>query len=208
ALDPEDLKSLILTGEVQYLTTEHVALYELIFNRFIASQMRPVRVREKLVKVRALDKEQDLSLRVEILLDGWNRLVSLDIAPDVSGIIDVTSSKRLKIVPEAFPYTQGELVLEMKEKGIGRPSTYASIIEKLFEREYIVERKGYIFPTELGKRVYRFLTSMEKIKEFLSEDFTRELESLMDKVEEGKVDFQEVLLDIYEKLEDIKRMFN
>ncbi len=208
ALDPEDLKSLILTGEVQYLTTEHVALYELIFNRFIASQMRPVRVREKLVKVRALDKEQDLSLRVEILLDGWNRLVPLDIAPDVRGIIDVTSSKRLKIVPEAFPYTQGELVLEMKEKGIGRPSTYASIIEKLFEREYIVERKGYIFPTELGKRVYRFLTSKEKIKEFLSEDFTRELESLMDKVEEGKVDFQEVLLDIYEKLEDIKRMFN
>jgi reverse gyrase len=89
-------------------------------------------------------------------------------------------------MPKAFPFTHGELVFRMKERGIGRPSTYATIIDKLLERKYVIEKKGLIFPTSMGIKVYQYLNSLEQVREFLSEEFTRKLEELMDKVEIGK----------------------
>ncbi len=205
ALDPEDLKSLVFSGETEYLNYDHLALYEMIFKRFIASEMRPLKVREQHVEVKALNLKQEIKLKVEVLEDGWNKVIPLHLDPEPPSSINVTRTKRFRTVPEAYPYTQGELVSEMKEKGIGRPSTYATIIEKLFERSYVVERNGFLLPTHLGKRVYAFLNSKEKIRAFVSEEFTRILEKLMDEVEEGKKDHQEILLDILDKMREIRK---
>ncbi len=88
----------------------------------------------------------------------------------------------------------------MKRRGIGRPSTYASTVEKLLERGYVIERNGFLIPTKLGKEIYEFLKRQEKILPFVSEEFTRRLEELMDGVEEGREDYRRVLMTLYEDI--------
>jgi len=116
----------------------------------------------------------------------------------------VKDRKTLKVQPKAYLYTHGELVQEMKSKGIGRPSTYATIIAKLIERGYVIEKNGFLIPTNLGKKVYEFLSSEESIKKFLSEEWTKELEALMDLVEEGKEDYVKILRELYDQILAVK----
>ena len=84
----------------------------------------------------------------------------------------------------------------MKSKGIGRPSTYAITIEKLLERKYIVEKNGYLFATPLGFRVLKIVETLE-YKEFVSEEFTAKLESIMDEIESGTRDYKEELIKLF-----------
>ncbi len=199
-MDWEELRSVALSGQIQDITKDHIALYELIFRRFIASQMKPARLRVKKVKVLALDRDLTLSLRTEILEEGFGLVHPIELQPDLEGSVDVSNLKELKEVPRAYLFTQGTLVQEMKKKGIGRPSTYASTVEKLLERGYIVEKNGVLLPTKLGKEVYNFLRKQEKILPFVSEKFTRKLEELMDSVEEGKEDYKNILKALYEDI--------
>jgi len=91
-------------------------------------------------------------------------------------------------------YTQGELVKEMKEKGIGRPSTYSIIISRLLERKYVIEKKSRLIPTKLGIEVYNFLKQSKELSYLVSEEFTRELEHKMDIISEKEgEDYKEVL---------------
>ena len=196
-MDTEELKALVLSGQIENLTREHIMLYDLIFRRFMASQTRPVKVKTLEVLVKAGELEQKHTLTVQILEDGWNRFLYLETHPHIEGIVSVENSKELRSLPKAFLYTQGELVQEMKRRGIGRPSTYATIVEKLLERGYVIERGGFLIPTKLGKSAYEYLSKREGIREFVSEEFTRKLESLMDLVEEGNADYQDILKDLY-----------
>ena len=93
----------------------------------------------------------------------------------------------------------------MKRRGIGRPSTYASIVEKLIERGYVIENNGFLIPTKLGKEVYSYLQSRKEVHEFLKEEFTRRLEELMDKVEEGKEDYADILNDLYRSIIELDK---
>ncbi len=175
-------------------------LYDLIFKRFMASQTRAVKVKILEVLLKAQHFEHMHTLTTEILEDGWNKFLYLEVHPHLEGLIDVKNKKELKELPKAFLYTHGELVGEMKRKGIGRPSTYAAIVEKLLERGYIIERKGFLIPTKLGKEAYEYLSQKEVIKDFLSEDFTRELEDLMDLVEQGSADYENILKNLYRSI--------
>ncbi|MDI6851902.1 MAG: reverse gyrase [bacterium] len=205
AIEVEDLRSLILSGQYETLSFDHLRLYELIFNRFIASQMRPIKVKVKVAEVKALDRKVEKTLVTEVLEDGWNKVQPLELHPDIYGKVDVQNAKTMKMLPKAYPFTHGELVFTMKERGIGRPSTYATIIAKLIERRYVVEKGGYLFPTPMGKRVYYFLNSLEGVKKFLSEEFTRVLEELMDQVEVGKKEYREILIDLYREIRSERR---
>jgi reverse gyrase len=100
------------------------------------------------------------------------------------------------------PYTQGELIATMKARGIGRPSTYATIIDKLFKRGYVVERGQRLIPTKRGVMVHEFL--MANYSSFLGEERTRILERKMDAVERGEKDYQEVLGELYEEMRAIR----
>jgi len=194
---PEDFESLILSKQIEGLNYNHLRLYKMIFNRFIASQMIPVKVKVAEINVKALNYEVKEKLKTEILENGWNLALPLETKPVVEGKINVENYKNLKEKPKVYLYTHGELVKDMKEKGIGRPSTYATIIAKLIERGYVIEKKGFLIPTKLGKTVYNFLNSKPEIKEFLSEEFTRQLEEIMDKIEEGKEDYEKILRKLY-----------
>jgi reverse gyrase len=104
-----------------------------------------------------------------------------------------------------YPYTQGEVVNEMKKRGIGRPSTYAVIVNKLLSRNYVVSmgKAGFLKPTELGEEVYHYLST--NFKDLVSEERTRELEKKMDAVSEGKTDYIEILKDLYEEISRIAK---
>ncbi len=200
ALDPEELRSVVLSGQVQDLGRDHISLYDLIFRRFMASQMRPVKVKVRDVRVKALGRYQEVRLRTRVLEEGFTRLYQIDLHPDLEGKVNVSDLKQFKELPGAYLFTQGSLVQEMKRRGIGRPSTYASTVEKLLERGYVVERNGFLLPTKLGKEVYEFLKRQEKIIPFVSEEFTRRLEELMDGIEEGKEDYRDVLDSLYKDI--------
>ncbi|WP_353684667.1 reverse gyrase [Thermodesulfovibrio sp. 3907-1M] len=200
AIEPEELSSMLITGQIEGLSKEHLLLYEMIFRRFIASQMRPVKSKYREILIKALDKQQKINLRTEIIEDGWNRILKIETYPAEEGIFNIENTKQIKQQPKVYLYTYSELVAKMKEKGIGRPSTYASIVEKLLDRKYIFESKGFLIPTELGKTVYFYLNQKEEIKSFLSEEFTEQLESFMDKVEEGIIDYEKLLHDLYKKI--------
>ncbi len=200
-ITPEEFNSVIISSNTNEINKKHFLIYKLIFDRFIASQMKQVKVKEANVKIKALDKEKKINFNIAIIENGWNLIYPIEIHPLITGKVKIIDRKKLKIQPKAYLYTQGELVNEMKVKGIGRPSTYATIIEKLFMRNYIKEKNGFIFPTPLGKKVFEFLNNHEKIKKFISEDFTRELEKLMDEVEEAKIDYEVLLKDLFKKIQ-------
>ncbi|MGB9711403.1 MAG: reverse gyrase [Thermodesulfovibrio sp.] len=200
SIEPEELNSMLITGQIEGLSKEHLLLYEMIFKRFIASQMKPVKSKYSEMLIKALNKEQKINLRTEIIEDGWNRILKIETYPEIKGIFNVENTKQFKQQPKVYPYTYSELVAKMKEKGIGRPSTYASIVEKLVERKYVIDSKGFLIPTELGKAVYSYLNNREKIKNFVSEDFTQQLEAFMDKVEEGMIDYKTILYDLYRQI--------
>jgi len=90
----------------------------------------------------------------------------------------------------------------MKERGIGRPSTYATIISKLLDRRYVISVKNKLIATKKGMNVYEYLRS--KFEKYVSEELTRELEKKMDLIEENKVDYTDVLKEIYEESIAIK----
>ncbi len=203
-LDPEELRSMMLGGQIEGITRDHILLYELIFKRFISSQMRPVKVKKKRLSIKAGGIEREETVTAEIIERGFDLINPVETAPAKEGTIEIRE-KEIRQVPKAFLYTQGSLVEEMKKRGIGRPSTYATIVTKLFDRGYIIERKGFLIPTKLGKEVYEYLKKREDIIPFVSEEFTRQLEEVMDHIEEGKEDYQEVLKDIYNHIVKMER---
>ena len=196
-MDGEELRSVILSGQYQDLGRDHISLYNLIFNRFIASQMKDCKVSARRILIRAGDQSMERTIRTSVIEDGFNLIWPVDLQPSIEGRINVEDRKTIAELPGAYLFTQGSLIQEMKRRGIGRPSTYASTVEKLLERGYVIQRNGFLIPTKLGKEVYEFLKKQEKIMPFVSEEFTRVLEEYMDQVEEGKRDYRMILKSLF-----------
>ena len=205
-VDTGRLMQLIRDGIIQLprnLTRNHYRLYDMIFRRFMTSQMVPAKVLYERAKINAKVGKVELEGYVEIIEDGWTRLRS----PPMRQLPKLEPGARLRVVeskkwkaPKVSLYTQGDIIALMKERGIGRPSTYAKIVETLLRRGYVVETKGRkkLVPTEKGIKVYHYLVS--KYRELVSEERTRELEEIMDAIAEGKADYQEVLNGLYSEI--------
>jgi len=185
------------------LTRDHFRLYDMIFKRFMASQMKAAKVLYEKVVINAKVAKTEIEGYIEIIFDGWTKLR----APPLRQLPKLEKEQGLKVIevkkwraPKVPLYTQGDLIALMKERKIGRPSTYAKIVKTLLDRHYVIETKGRkkLVPTELGTKVYHYLIS--KYKELVSEERTRQLEELMDLVEENKADYQEVLNNMYAEI--------
>ncbi len=202
-LDVEGLKTMLtVSGTSVSFTENHFRVYDLIFRRFIASQMIPVVVKEAVLLLKLLPEEieKEETVTVKIVKDGWNLVlpvkvdfISLPLKEGESFYFDVLSYARRK-VPKVYPFTQGELVEEMRKRGIGRPSTYAKIVQTLLDRGYVREKGNFLYPTGLGMKVYAYLS--RHFPDYTSEEFTRRIEELMDKVESGEVDYQNILREL------------
>jgi len=200
-IDSKRLNQLIKMGIYRFpkkLTQEHLNLYNLIFNRFIASQMTEAKF--KVQKLKAVNEKASIDLEIpfSLIKEGFTKLLNVKLSsyikPGKYKVKRITTRK----VPLAYPYTEGELVKEMRERGIGRPSTYAKIIETLKKENYVVERKNLLFPTKLGVLVYNYLS--KRFQNVVSEELTRRLEDIIEEVKKGKLNYLKVLKEIREEV--------
>jgi len=205
AIDPFKLRDLVFSGRLRFakvLSREHFMLYELIFKRFIASQMREIEVKYQTVEVEIFKNKTDLELPIEILKEGFNRLIPFGVKKRVEDGLYSIIFVKLKKVPKAWPFTQGEVVSLMKERKIGRPSTYSKIVQVLLERRYVTEKKNRLMNTKLGFKIFTFL--IKNYEAYISEEVTRKLEELMKEIEDGKKNYMDVLNDLYKEITILK----
>lgn len=204
AIDKRTLQRLLQEGVIQTeeLTLRHLALYDLIFRRFMASQCKKYKVKVAKYKIKFDGKE----IEEERILEAEGKAIEL-----YKWCVSIKKplpegKRRVKAEVRALPlvplYSQADVLQLMKERGIGRPSTYATLLQKLFLREYIRERYGKLVPTFRGIRVFNFLS--RRYSKFVSEERTRLLEEKMDKIEQGKLNFEETLKELYQEVKSIR----
>ncbi len=222
-MNVDTLRNLINEGiiePVRRLTRAHYLVYDLIFRRFMASQAKPARVRRVKVsiEVTVINKKgrefslpkMDMEVYTDVIFDGFSRFYRyFSVKPEPREGVRVFSEGEFS-TKEWYReplHTQASLVKMMKEREIGRPSTYAKIINTLFERGYVAYanlrgaeggRSRGIVPLRLGVEVYRYL--QERYSELVSESTTRKLEREMRNIEEGRTPYEELLNRIYEEL--------
>ncbi len=199
----ETLQRLIQEGVIQVegITWRHLALYDLIFRRFMASQCRPYRIKvaRYLIRYNGKEIEEERILHAEgkaVELYRWCVWIKRELP-----IGNIRVKAEVRTVPKAPLFTQSDIVQLMKERGIGRPSTYATIVDRLFIRNYVIEKNGRVIPTKRGIEVYRYLAS--NYGNFVSEERTRLLEEKMDAIERGELDYYKALQELYEEIKQI-----
>ncbi len=191
----------------QYLTKEQMKLYTLIWQRFIATQMIPVKLLSTSVKINA-GKAEFVSSGAQIMEEGFLKAyphyniplgekIHLDYAKnDVLEHSPLEKTQHFTTPPAR--YTEASLIKELEAKGIGRPSTYATIIETLRKRKYVTMEKKAFLPTQLGSDVNRFL--VDKFDYLFNVQFTAEMETKLDEVEYSNIAWNEVVQEYYDQL--------
>lgn len=200
-IDPDRLWELIREGIIQPvrpLTRAHMMIYELIFRRFIASQMISAIIKKQKLRVKMDSFETVVDRPIGVIRDGFLEIYRIITSenPIIPGKYKITMAE-----PRNPPLARFHDVIKwMKEQGIGRPSTYAKIVQTLLDRKYVAVtgRVKALMPTQRGIEVYKFLTKF--YGDVVSVDTTRELEEKMKLVEEGKEDYQSILGRIYDEL--------
>jgi len=207
AVDAERLEHLLSLRILRFpktLTHDHFHLYDLIFKRFIASQMKEVRLLYQRFKVLIDGNETAVENPVNIVSEGFNKVLPIKVTSPVKEGEYELKFARLLYLPLARPYSQGEVISLMREKGVGRPSTYAKIVSTLLERKYVVEKKNRLISTFLGYKVYTYLN--QNFKQYISDETTKRLETLMDLVEQGKADYNEILKNLHQEIMEIRKI--
>ncbi len=205
---PEDIK--------QYLTKEQFVLYTLIWTRFISSQMAPAQLEQTTFIIGLM--EQGAGVRGEgtelrasgtvIRFPGFMALYTEskeDIGEEEGGILPALKEGEKLNLLELQPkqhftqppprYSEATLVKALEEKGIGRPSTYATILSTIQDRKYVHKLDGKFAPTELGTVVNDLL--VDKFSDVLEIGFTAKMEDKLDHIEEGKMKWVKVVKDFY-----------
>lgn len=194
----------------RFLDQDQLRLYELIWKRTIACQMESAVLDQVAADLIAKDKSaQARATGSTILFDGFLKLYLEgrdDAEDDESGMLPPLaqgeSVKRLDTKPEQHftqpppRYTEASLVKKLEELGIGRPSTYASIIQVLQDRSYVkLEQKRFI-PEDRGRLVTTFLSAF--FDRYVEYGFTADLENQLDDISEGRIDWRAVLRQFWE----------
>ena len=187
------------------MTDEQKRLYRLIWERAVSSQMTDAKLLKTKIEATVVGKDipNFSATGSRILFPGW-----LSVDTDARGedveLPRVTEGEKIKclniesIAKETQPpsrYTEAGLVKELEARGIGRPSTYASIMRTLEEREYVSKEGRTLFPTDTGEVVSNFLE--EYFPQYISDTFTAEMEDELDDIAIGKREYLKTLKDFY-----------
>jgi len=209
-IDAEGLKRGILDGTLRVqtnLTPRHFELYDMIFRRFIASQSRPSKLEIATLRIESPDGDVDeKEIAVREVVEG---AASFSKPSLISELESKISDRKLKVIDSGIKiyrssltplHSEGNLIKLMKERGIGRPSTYAKIIDSLRRHGYIVisKKRSFVVPTSIGMEVHDYLVS--NYPDLVIEEATRELEKRMDAIEEGRDSYEKIISELYEKL--------
>jgi DNA topoisomerase I len=191
----------------QYLTPEQFKLYELIYWRFIASQMNPARFSVSTADITAgkcLFGATGSTLLFDGFLAVYNRDNDEEKEKEKKQIPALEQGETLRLrslepsqhfTKPPARYSDSSLVKALEEEGIGRPSTYAPIIYTLILRDYMRRESGYFHPTELGFKVCDLL--VEYFPKIMDVKFTALMEDELDEIEEGKEKRLKVLAEFY-----------
>ncbi len=194
-------------------TPEEKNLYSLIWARTIASQMKDARtMRTKILANTTSKSIPDFQANgSRTIFAGWLLADPGARGPDIE-LPKVARGDRLELVNisalEKFTeppsrYSEAGLVKELEKRGIGRPSTYASIIKTLEDREYVTKENRNLRPTDTGEVVSGFLE--DNFGEYVSDTFTAEMEDKLDFIAEGKIGYEKTLSDFYKPfVRDVK----
>lgn len=198
----------------QYLTKDQYLLYTLIWKRFIASQMADAILQNTMVDISA-GKAIFRATGTVVVFNGFTTLYDIEEAKkkdnDKRGDILPPSLKKnsvlelIKLEPKQHftqpppRYTEATLIKALEENGIGRPSTYATILGNIRQRDYVRLEKGRFRPTELGFLVTELL--VENFPDILNVDFTAHMEESLDMIESGKRKWVDVLREFYSSFE-------
>ncbi|MCA3508102.1 MAG: type I DNA topoisomerase [Rhodobacter sp.] len=179
-------------------------LYDLIWKRTIASQMSAARMERTTVDVASADAQVELRATGQVVLfDGFLKVYEegRDDEGEDEGrlpqILQGEPAEKRGITPEQHftqpppRYTEATLVKRMEELGIGRPSTYASILTTIQDRDYVRKDKNRLIPEDKGRLVTAFLSNY--FRKYVEYDFTADLEGQLDDVSAGERDYKEVL---------------
>jgi DNA topoisomerase-1 len=196
-----------------YLEKDELALYRLIWQRFVASQMMPAIFDQTTIDISAGDKYTFRATGSVIKFDGFLAVYEEgkdekdeDDDERAAKLPKVEKGEGLKLnsltpnqhFTEPPPrYTEATLVKALEEKGIGRPSTYASIMSVIQDREYVEKTEGRFRPTELGMIVNDLL--VESFAELFNVQYTARMEEELDEVEDGKLTWTAALKEFYDK---------
>ena len=200
ALDPERVRG--------SLTSDQYRLYKLIWSRFLASQMA-----NAIFDTVAIDTEcaghvfrsTHQSLRfagfIAVYEEGkddeeeatGSALPDLQVG-EKANAVDIKKEQHFTQPPAR--YTEATLVKAMEEKGVGRPSTYASIVSTIQDREYVIKQDKRLAPTALGEVVTGMM--LEHFKDIIDVEFTANMESRLDAVEEGKQPWKNLMAEFYQ----------
>ena len=205
------------------LTSDQFKLYSLIWDRFLATQMAPAKL--DTLSVEASCGEHVFRTSGETITFKGFLVLYADVAEDKKDDDEENSKARLPALEEGIElknldvsgiqkfttppqhFTEATLIKALEEYGIGRPSTYAPTISTILDRQYIEKEGRSLLITELGKLVTNMLS--ENFSEIVDVSFTADMESNLDKVEEGSVKWEKVLSDFYpEFAEQVKSAQN
>lgn len=219
-------------------THDQQALYELIWKRAVSSQMTDANIKRTKIlsnikgsggKMNAEGKEGALGQVIpdfsvngsRVIFDGWLKVDvgarGEDIEVPKLSLHDALTVKEIAIeAKQTQPpsrYSEAGLIKELEKRGIGRPSTYASIMKTIIDRGYTLKEGRTLIPTDTGDVVSSFLE--EHFAEYIGDDFTSDMENKLDAIAEGKAQYKKVLTDFYkpfhkavEAKESIKKLTN
>ena len=190
----------------KFLDKDQLKLYTLIWERFLISQLAPMKY-EQFELLCSKDGIQFRGVLNKILFDGYYKLFKDEEDIPLGDFPNIQKDDKLKLVKlnikEDFTkpparLTESSLIKKLESDGIGRPSTYAAIINTLKDREYVTLKGKSFVPTELGYEVERVLD--ENFKNFMNVKFTADMENKLDDIAEGKEKWQEILKNFYTEL--------
>lgn len=188
----------------RHLSDDQFALYDLIWKRFVSCQMAPAVFENKKIEITAGQYQFGVSGSTLVFpgcLSLYRTSEDEDGKQDLSpyGESDLLEMREVRptqhFTKPPARYSEASLVKALEEDGIGRPSTYASIIQTLVFRNYVTRDRGYFTPTQLGFIVCDILVS--SFPKVLDVTFTAQMEESLDLVEEGQLDYVKLLKDFY-----------
>ncbi len=195
----------------RFLSKEQLALYSLIWKRFVACQMAPAIIAQTTVDVSAgsfilrasgsvVQFPGFLTLYEETQENGENGKEGEGRLPDLQqgqmlSLLDIIPKQHFTQPPARF--SEASLIRELEERGIGRPSTYATILSTILSKEYISQDKQRLSPTELGFIINDLL--VDNFPNIVDAEFTAKMEESLDGIEEGQQSYVQLLDDFYKR---------
>ena len=193
----------------KYLSTDEYKLYSLIYARSLASLMANAKTLATSITLDNNNYEFKATGSV-LTFDGYLKIYGAydssedTILPNLTGVESLISNEIVKEQHFSKPeprYTESSLIKELEKLGIGRPSTYATIISTNIDADYVVSEDKKFVPTELGVEVTDVL--QEGFSDIINVEYTANMEKELDEIAEGKVDNKSVLRVFYEKFESL-----